>query len=510
MSGLWAPVLISLTAVAQLSLAQESKASAAQAPAPEAARLELSLDDALRLALENNLDLEIEAAGLDALRERAYGSWGAFDPLYEVTARVTDRRQQAPSSLSGADVLKENTQSVTGDLKLPFTTGGTLDLGFSSENSKTNNQFSLADTATNDALRVSYTQPFWRGAWSRYATTEQRLSEIALAQERERREQLVQDLLLSVHRAYWDLVAARDLLGVRELALQLGREQLEQDQRRLDVGVGTEVDVLQSETNVAQREEQLLRARTDLKQASDALRTLLFRRAEGEDWDATAARWEALILPSSAPPGVEFARPDVAQLLPRAFEARAELRQQRWELEAAELRLARANSDRDARLDGTLTASSQGFDGDPQDAFQKALLYDYPTFEASLTLSGSFRNRSAIGAERAARHELRSAHLAFEKLELDVLAELRSAVRELEYQALAVGAANKSADLARRQLEAERARNAQGLSTTFQLLEFQQTLSEALATRSTAQASYAKARAQLARALGALRLGELP
>ena len=58
-------------------------------------------------------------------------------------------------------------------------------------------------------------------------------------------------LLLDVSNAYWTVVSAQEELAVRQLTLQRGQQQLAQDQRRLEVGAGTEVDVLQSETNVA-------------------------------------------------------------------------------------------------------------------------------------------------------------------------------------------------------------------------------------------------------------------
>ena len=70
-----------------------------------------------------------------------------------------------------------------------------------------------------------------------------------------RERQVLDSLYLDVYQAYWDLVSAREELHVRAVAVDLGRRQLEQDQRRLDVGAGTAVDVLQARTNVAQQEE---------------------------------------------------------------------------------------------------------------------------------------------------------------------------------------------------------------------------------------------------------------
>jgi outer membrane protein TolC len=94
------------------------------------------------------------------------------------------------------------------------------------------------------------------------------------------------------------------------------------------------------------------------------------------------------------------------------------------------------------------------------------------------------------------------AHLEADRLELAITTEVRDAVRQVEYQAEAVRAATKSLELARRQLAAEEARYREGLSTTFQVLEFQQQLAAALSSEKRARAEFVKARAALAKAQG--------
>ena len=64
--------------------------------------LALSLADALRMALENNLDLEIAEISTETARFDAIGSWGAFDPTVNLNAAYTERDELGTSSLSGA------------------------------------------------------------------------------------------------------------------------------------------------------------------------------------------------------------------------------------------------------------------------------------------------------------------------------------------------------------------------------------------------------------------------
>ena len=81
---------------------------------------------------------------------------------------------------------------------------------------------------------------------------------------------------------------------------------------------------------------------------------------------------------------------------------------------------------------------------------------------------------------------------------------MRRSVNSVAEQRESVGAASNSRTLAQRQLEAEQTRQEVGLSTTFQVLQFQEDLAQALSTEVAAKAAYAKALAKLRQAEGAL------
>lgn len=497
----------------------------AQAEGPAPIPLErISLPEALARASERNVELELARSTREAAWHRARGSWGAFDPVFALRGAVIDGESEGPSTLSGATVLETDTQTLASSLDVPFTTGGNFQLAFDTDNTKSNSQFAIDDVLTRDTLRLAYTQPLLRGAWTRYATVEQRLARLAAAQEDTRLRSAHEDVLARVARAYWDLVAAREQVTVRELALRLGEEQLDQERRRLEVGVGTEVDLLQAQTNVAQSAEQLLLARTSVRAASDALRALLTRRErEGEradekrawadaslGFDEYAASWEREYEPTTALPEVaeqeerDAQRLEWSACLASALEHRAELAERRLEIDAALARIDRAVSDRRPLLDLELSVSATGLDGDSEEAFDKAAGFDFPTAQAALAFSTPLRNRTARYALRAARAELRSAHLAYEQRELQIATEVRAAVRDVLYQVQAVSAARTSRAFAERQLAAEQSRFAQGASTTFQVLDFQQQLSAALSTERAAQAAFAKAEVELLRVQGLL------
>src|SRR6185436_14175637 len=184
------------------------------------------------------------------------------------------------SRLTGTE---DNDISLFSALSVPlWFSGGTLDFSFNHVNAETDNPFATFDISTSDVLTAALTQPLLRGAWKRYATVDQRSSELALARQEEHEREIRDLIILDVHTAYWDLVSAEEELAVRQLAVELGNQQLAQDKRRLEVGAGTEVDVLQSETNVATQEQLRLQADYRVREQRDTLRRMLAPRPEGE------------------------------------------------------------------------------------------------------------------------------------------------------------------------------------------------------------------------------------
>ncbi len=474
-------------------------------PLPQQRVLELSLEDAIRIVLEHNLELKLEDMTAEIARSDALGQWGSFDPTYRLSATYFDSEIEASTNTQGGqgNVLKIDRRSTNQSVNFPLLSGGSVELGYEIDNSETNNPDASLSTSSDASLSLTLSQPLLRGAWSTYSTTQQRIAELNFAKAAERRRQVRQDLLLRVHEAYWNLVEAIEQVDVRVLSLQLGNEQVDQDQRRLDVGVGTEVDVLQAETNVATNEEQLLLAQVNAEVAMDALKSLLFHRDEAEQWGRYLRDWETPIVPLTALPDVEHGRAlEWTRSLGRALELRTELVQQRLEIKAQSLRLVRAKSEALPGMDVSFTASNRGFDDDFTDTINESFDTEFPTYTAVINFDVPLFNRAARSANRSARIGLQSARLQYDRTEQDVVSDVRAKVRDLNYRGKAVQAAFKSRELAQRQLQAEQARYREGLSTTFQLLQFQEDLAQALSTEKSARAAYARASAELERSEG--------
>lgn len=459
--------------------------------------LELTLEAAYAIALENNLGLKVEALNTEVALYNYRATWGAFDWVLDARAGYSDAEFQPRDVFGGSS---DKSTEFTFDFTRPFAaTGGTLKTHFGTTESKTNSAFQVAPRSTTDIISLQYTQPLLRGAWREYATARQRESEIDSRRADQKLRETRQKLVLDVTLAYWNLVAARDALGVAESSLELAKKQLEQNQRLLDAGTGTSVEVLQAEAGVATREESRLKAEVDVKKAADDLKQLL---VPGRD----AGLWDAELTPATPLPeaGAGPAVPAWGTAFAIAVERRADLRQQRLLIDSAAVRHTRLKGDKKPGLDLDLTASSQGFAVDRADALETTAQFDFPTYRAALVFNYALGNNNASNLERAAWASVRAERLAYDELESKIAAEVRDAVRQVTYQVEAVRAADKSLELARRQLAAEELKFANEISTTFNILTFQQDLTQAMSNARKARADYAKARATLASVQGLL------
>jgi len=185
-----------------------------------------------------------------------------------------------------------------------------------------------------------------------------------------------------------------------------------------------------------------------------------------------------------------------------ALAERPGLRQRHMDIDLARLRHAQRISERMSGLNLTFSAAAGSVGAESGTAFDETLGFDYPTYGASLNYNLNLGNRSASYAERSGRASVRAAIIEYDREELQVTSEVRAAQRGVHFAVEQVAATTTSLELARRQLEAENARFAQDLSTTFQVLEFQHKLIEAMSNERSARAGFVKALAELDNALG--------
>ncbi|HYP15133.1 MAG TPA: TolC family protein, partial [Bryobacteraceae bacterium] len=125
----------------------------------------LSLKEALELALENNLDIEIERTTRDTAEQSVRAARGAFDPVLRWQPLFNLQNTPTGSVLQGASgKLTDRGVANNIDLRKKFQTYGTeASLSFQNARTTTNNPFTSFSPLISSQLALNFTQPLLRG-----------------------------------------------------------------------------------------------------------------------------------------------------------------------------------------------------------------------------------------------------------------------------------------------------------------------------------------------------------
>lgn len=504
---------------------------------PEALRLTLA--DAVRLAFEKNLDIRVVSYDRTSAQEQVTTAEGTFDPtVFFGTPSPTgfllppqstafggggtlggiglgSTENPTASALAGADVSISDDFRLLVDFGQDLPWGMRYDLGYVTSRNESNSVFTSLNPAWNNTLALSVVQPLLRGRGREAAAAELRIARRGVAVSEAAFRGQVEGVLLEVEQAYWDLVFAEGDLEVKEESLRLAEEQLERTRAQVEVGLIAPVQETQAEVAMANRETDLIAARNVVDDARDTLRALL--RA-----DALPRGWETPLVAVDEP-SVAAREVDVAAAVETAIESRPELAGVRADISVQEARVESARNALLPRLDllgqvswngigGDLLIREEGFGGDVIDvvdggyfdAADQLLSFGFTSWRVGFNVSYDIGNHRARGNYAQATAGEDRARTELQRLRQQVTLEVRSAARAVEAAAEAVESTTRAVGLAERQLQIEQDRFEVGMSTNFEVLEFQEELSRARTRRLQALVDYRKARAGLDRARGTL------
>jgi HAE1 family hydrophobic/amphiphilic exporter-1 len=470
-----------------------SVAPAQDLPTPEAylgQEKPLSVRDAVFLALQNNLDLQVARTEPAIAEEGVHQAEGAFNPVLFASYRFNRNETPVATGLQigGAGVTKGNEWNYTGGF------AGILPLGLNY--ASTLNQRRL----DSDSSIVSL-DPEWRAGWAseitlpllkdfinNEANVTVKRSRIGRDISNEDFRRRLIDLVAQVESAYWELAAARAGQRVEQKSLHTAQDLLEQTRVRYDVGVVSKVIVTQAEAGVAEREVDAIIADNRAANAQDALLNLVLAPSASDFASTVLVPKDPAFIPYSV---------DLAEALEKAQSLRPELEQSRQQVKDAELQLAFAENQRLPRLDVTgsyqmdgLSGKSKGvpFFGQPavpdqggsssafDHFFRKQGAHSW-SFGANVEIPFPNTTARALVAQR--RIELRRARTDLHRVEQQVILEVRNAVRLLRSTIDAVEAAQRRVVAQEETLRAEQEKLRLGDSTPFEVLEFEEDLVEA-------------------------------
>jgi len=518
-----------LAAPVPLARAQSGTAAPpADPPYPDGAVIEsippdaivLSLDETIRMALENNLNIIVQRYQPRTTATLVDVEKSAFDPL---VSGYVDRSSSEGSGDQTYDVPPGNPANEFDDSTTdttyaaswldPLTIGGSYEIavGQTESDGDTNtfvpnfNTF-FADATTTDTSywRMSYTQQLLRNLGRDVNLWPTVVAQKGLSISESVFRQTVIDTVANAEQAYWNLNFAIMQLRTERFSLKLAQDFLEQNRIKVRVGTLAPIEITQAEAGVADRMEAVIIFEAALRAAEDQIRRVIGVRSDSRDWDrpvrpSDPLRLDEVEVDEDAAMQLALAnRPDLEQarlqIEARDTEARARKNLRRWGLE---FQGSYGNSDP--------TSQYTRVSPPPLDTTSEG---DRTSWEAALRLSVPIHNRFAIANATRTENELAQAQYQLQLVEQTARVEISSAVRAVRTTLRRVQTGQVNVRLQREKLDAEQKKFENGMSTSFQVLQYQDDLASAETRENLAKADYNKAQVDLSRVKGTI-LAEL-
>jgi outer membrane protein TolC len=486
------------------------------APAPEEARpeaapratalsagpmlhgtLELSLEDAIKMGLENNLDVQVERYAPMIADLDYTAAWGAYDPELFAEGYYKDLHTPNAFALSGVDTtINRSTPEGVGGLRgiLPFASTE-YSAQFSGSRKTYNSNIQLLSPEYDSGWSVSLTQPVLRNLIWNQPWTQVRSTRLLSGSSEDAFRRAVMDEVQKIEDAYWTLIANEEALRVAKKSLETAAALREQTKTQFEVGVVSKVEVTEAEAGVSQRQVELIRAENTYRNQQDVLIDLVL----GPNLRASST---LEIRPTDRPDDFTPYEVDVEGAVSHAFEHRPELAQADKEIERSQVGLAYARNQRLPQLDGIFSVGQSGLSGEESRNFNCNFITDpaanavcrarrldqgpfdntfddynrSPQYVAGARVSIPIPNRTASANASKSELELARARTQKHRLEQQIIIDVRQAARNLQASQEGIVAARSAREAAAEQLRAEQIRLQYGESTPFDVLQREEAL----------------------------------
>jgi outer membrane protein TolC len=479
------------------------------------ATLRLTLDEAIKLALDRNLDISVQR-----LNPQTFDfSFASLEAVYRPTlsSTITQQSQTNPSTQTtqGASAGTGITQATTtynGAISQGLRWGGgTLAATFNNNRQTTSSTTALFDPAYNTNWFAQYTQPLLRNFG--IDNTRQQLQVTRLNQDVSeiQLQATIINTLSNVRNAYWDYVFAVQSVEVARRSVALAEQLVKDNQTRVEVGTMAPIDVIQAQSQAATQRQNLATAEGTRRTNELSLKRLIVGGTDDPNWSASI---DPIDRPDFVPETV-----DAAEAVRKALSARTDLAQVRKNLEVNDVTMKYLRNQTLPQVDftalyrlvgqGGTSFITQGsginrvvtgtIPGGYADALSTLFKRNYPTWNFGINVTYALGQSAQDASLARARVQQNQVQAQLRQIELQVATDVTNAATSVQNNVERVQAAQAAREFAQRQLEAEQSKFEVGMSTNYFVVQAQRDLATAQNNELQAILAYRRSLVELER-----------
>ena len=475
----------------------------------------LTLDEAVKLTLDRNLDIAVQRLNPEINDIAIASVRSVYSPTLTSTIGPQSVTQLPTSALqlgNNGTATINDTMTFNGGIaqSVPWG-GGSFSLALNNFKRTTTSNNALFNPQFNSSLSFAYTQPLLRNF--RIDSTRQQLQvtkinrDISDVQLRA----TVTNTLSNVRNAYWDYVFAVQSVEVAQKSVALAEQLVKDNQTRVEVGTMAPIDVVQAQSQAATARQNLAVAQQAMRTGELAVKRLIVSGTEDPNWSVQ-------IDPVDRPDFVAQSI-DVEAAVRRALNERTDLDIAKKNVTSNDVTLKFLSDQLKPQADfnvsyipqvvgGTELFRDTSILGSPisrtenlgiSNAFSTLLHNQYPQWTAQVNFSYPLGTSVQEANVARARVQLTQVQAQVKQIELQVATDVTNAAVTVESNGERVQAAQAARELAEKQLEAEQSKFEVGMSTNYNVIQSQRDLATAQNNELQAILNYRKSLVELER-----------
>ena len=262
-------------------------ASDSLTPDPAEVVRRVSIDEAVRLAMEQNLGIKIQRFDPGIQDTGVYLARSAWAPTFSSTLSKNSNNSPNVSILSGTQAAVSTGNFAAGaslNQQIPWY-GANYSLNFNNSRFTSNDPTSIVNPRLSSNFSAVFQQPLLRNFSIDQIRQQVAVSKLSRDLSDINLVSVVTQTLRNVRNAYWDLSYAINNLKAQQESLALSRQSLKDNQKRVEIGTMAPIDIVQAQAEVATNESGVIVAEAAIKQAQDNLRALILDPATPDFWN---------------------------------------------------------------------------------------------------------------------------------------------------------------------------------------------------------------------------------
>ena len=430
--------------------------------------LKIGLLDCITYALKNNSEIKIKRIEPKLKDDDITIAKAGFKPTFSLNYTSADNTKKS-SSTAYPEISESRGIDFNAGISGKLITGTEYNVDFLNKRYKSNLTTQSPNPYYTTGPKLTITQPLFRN----FGILINR-ADIIIAQNNKHAsiegfKDTVMKIISKTKVAYYSYLYFFENYSIAKVSLERAEDLLKINKARYTKGLVSSVDLLETETAVAQRRKSLITAESNLKKAEDNLKLITNLVDDPRVWNAKLELIDK--------PAFILQEVDLVETIENAFNNRADYQAQKVDLENRDIKIGLAKNALFPTVDLTGSFGLNGLGKDYQEAIDKTNS-DYKDWSVGVKFSVPWGGGDRANYEKK-KLEKAQALIAFKRLEQNIILEVRDKVREVDIQYRQVEAAKILKEKETKNYQAQKERYAAGQVSTHDMLDYQEKLAQA-------------------------------